>query len=92
MEKEKDHLSKSLGTVQQPQVGQVGPGIRRLSGKGLMTLEQLGSVPISYPSAGMQPPTRHVKAAEDISCSQQSVPFYRACRFPQAPKQAFPSE
>lgn len=86
LEKGKIHLSTGLGMVLQRQVSQVGPGIRRLSGKGLMTLEQLGSVLISYRSAGMQPPALHVKSADDISCSQESFPFYRACRFPQAPK------
>ena len=86
MEKGKIHLSTGLGMVLQRQVSQVGPGIRRLSGKGLMTLEQLGSVLISYRSAGMQPRALHVKSADDISCSQESFPFYRACRFPQAPK------
>ena len=70
----------------------MGPGIRRLSGKGLMMLGQFGSVLISYPSAGMQPAAPHVKATDDISCSQESFPFYRACRLPQAPQQAFPSE
>ena len=57
-----------------------------------MMLGQFGSVLISYPSAGMQPPAPHVKATDDISCSQESFPFYRACRLPQAPQQAFPSE
>lgn len=89
LEKGKIHLSKSLGIVLQPQVSQVGPGIRRLSGKGLMTLEQLGSVLISYPSAGCKPPALHVKSAgryfmltRELSLSTEPAGFPRPLNRP----------